>query len=321
MEKEANIMIGLGEVLWEKGPESKRFGGGPATFAYYATLLGNRGIVASKVGADELGTEMVENFKKLGVEADFVQTDELAPTGTITVEPDPKGEVTYTINEEVAWDYFDWDDKWETLASQASLICFNSLSQRGPQSYHAIRRFLRAASRDCVRIFDVHLRDSYYCVEKLNESMLMADVVKLSESQLPQIFRVLGLKTGNLRACAKLLQENYGLKMLVLTRGQRGCMLVNENQVVEHPGFKIKQVDEMGAGDAFAAVIGHHFLRGTPLDKMAEAANRLAAFVASRQGTMVEVDRNTLNLVTATGGKKQNGRPNGRGDDRRGGRQ
>ena len=326
MDKNGFIMVGIGEVLWDMLPSGKKLGGAVANFAYHASVLGNRGVIASAVGNDDLGKELVENLKTLGLETDFIQTDDIVPTGTVVVELDPKGQPTYIISEDVAWDYLGWDDKWETLARQADAICFGSLCQRWPTSYHTIKRFVRAAKNECLRIFDVNLRQNFYTADKINDSMQMADIVKLNEAEIGHVFRMLGLKPTNLRASAKQLLENFGLKMVCLTRDQRGCMLVTEKQTVEHPGFKIKLTDAVGAGDAFTAALAHHYLRGTSLDKIAEAANRLGAYVASKAGATPQIDKNTLNLVLSPQVKRPDnrpssgGRPGNRQDNRPGGR-
>ena len=50
-------MVGLGEVLWDILPSGKVLGGAPANFAYMTNVLGDEGIVASRIGNDELGRE------------------------------------------------------------------------------------------------------------------------------------------------------------------------------------------------------------------------------------------------------------------------
>jgi len=52
---ESPLMVGLGEVLWDILPSKRVLGGAPANFAYMATVFGDRGVVASRVGNDELG--------------------------------------------------------------------------------------------------------------------------------------------------------------------------------------------------------------------------------------------------------------------------
>ncbi|HTG30548.1 MAG TPA: carbohydrate kinase, partial [Methylomirabilota bacterium] len=48
-------IVGLGELLWDVFPNRKELGGAPANFAYMISLLGDEGVVASRVGRDRLG--------------------------------------------------------------------------------------------------------------------------------------------------------------------------------------------------------------------------------------------------------------------------
>ena len=48
-------IVGIGELLWDLFPEGKQLGGAPANFAYMTSLLGDEGLVASRVGNDALG--------------------------------------------------------------------------------------------------------------------------------------------------------------------------------------------------------------------------------------------------------------------------
>ena len=291
------LIVGLGELLWDMFPKGKQLGGAPANFAYHAKALGNQGIIASRVGSDDLGREILARLGKLKLQTEYIQIDELLPTGTVAVEVDEKGQPKYTITEEVAWDCLEWNDQWEALAKKANAVCFGSLAQRSAQSRHAIRRFLRAMDGGAVRIFDINLRKTFYTTEIVHDSLLIADVAKLNESELPQVMNVLGLKNSNLKANVRTLLETYGLRMVCLTRGQLGCMLANEKQLIEHQGLKVKVADTVGAGDAFTAAFVHHYLKGTSLEKTALAANRLASYVASQNGATPQIDKNILNQV------------------------
>ena len=48
-------IVGLGELLWDVFPNRKELGGAPANFAYMTSLLGDEGVVASRVGRDRHG--------------------------------------------------------------------------------------------------------------------------------------------------------------------------------------------------------------------------------------------------------------------------
>ena len=84
-------VVGLGEVLWDHLPGRTCLGGAPANFAYITTLMGDQGIVASRVGEDSLGLEALRRMEELGLNIDHVQTDRLRPTGSVKVQLDGNG--------------------------------------------------------------------------------------------------------------------------------------------------------------------------------------------------------------------------------------
>ena len=65
-------VVGLGEVLWDLLPESTCLGGAPANFAYITTLLGDQGMVASRVGEDPRGMEALRRLEDLGLDIKHV---------------------------------------------------------------------------------------------------------------------------------------------------------------------------------------------------------------------------------------------------------
>src|SRR5579864_5313098 len=162
-------VVGLGEVLWDHLPGRTCLGGAPANFAYITTLMGDQGIVASRVGEDSPGLEALRRMEELGLNIDSVQTDRQRPTGTVKVELDGKGLARFEIAHPVAWDALEWTQDWQHLAQQADAVCFGSLAQRSEGSRATIRRFLSAMSPSAVKVFDVNLRQSYYSQEILSE--------------------------------------------------------------------------------------------------------------------------------------------------------
>ena len=174
-------VVGLGEVLWDILPDRTCLGGAPANFAYITTLLGDQGIVGSRVGEDSRGLEALRRMEELRLDIDHVQTDRDHSTGTVNVQLDSKGQARFEIAHPVAWDFLEWTNDWQALAETADAVCFGSLAQRSEQSRATIRKFLGAMPDRAVKIFDVNLRQSYYTQEILAESMRLADIVKLND--------------------------------------------------------------------------------------------------------------------------------------------
>jgi fructokinase len=80
------------------------------------------------------------------------------------------------------------------------------------------------------------------------------------------------------------LTENYGLRMIAVTRGANGSRLYAQGENSEHKGFPAEVVDTVGAGDSFSAAITLGLLHGRALGEINEFANRVAGFVCSQAG-------------------------------------
>ncbi len=287
-------IVGLGEVLWDLLPGGACLGGAPANFAYITTLMGDQGIVASRVGEDSRGIEALRRMEELGLDIDHVQTDREHPTGTVNVEVDGKGQPRFEIAHGVAWDFLEWTLDWQHLAEKADAVCFGSLAQQSEESRATIRKFLAATSAKTLKVFDVNLRQSYYSHEVLAESMRLADIVKLNDDELPKIMSLSKLPHKDELTSAKKLIREYDLKVVCITRGRRGSLLVRGQDASEHHGFKVRVADTVGSGDAFTAGLVHEYLHGASLDLMNEVANLVGAWVASEVGAMPTPKRGAL---------------------------
>jgi fructokinase len=286
-------VVGLGEVLWDILPDRTCLGGAPSNFAYVTSLMGDQGIVASRVGEDSRGLEALQRLEQLGLNIDHVQTDRRHPTGIVNVELDANGQARYEIAQPSAWDFLEWTVAWQGLAETADAICFGSLAQRSEESRATIRRFV-AASPSAVKVFDVNLRQSYYSKEILVESMRLADIVKLNDEELPKIMSLAGLPCKDELSSAQRLANTCNLKLVCITRGGRGSLLVRNGAFHEHPGFCVRVADTVGSGDAFTAGLVHEYLHGASLELMNEVANLVGAWVASEVGAMPTPKRGAL---------------------------
>lgn len=287
-------VVGLGEVLWDVLPERTCLGGAPTNFAYITTLMGDQGIVASRVGQDSQGIEALRRMEELGLDIDHVQTDRQHRTGIVNVQVDGNGQPKFEIAHPVAWDFLEWTQDWQLLAQHADAVCFGSLAQRSETSRATIRRFVGAMPPGTLKVFDVNLRQSYYSPEILADSMKLADIVKLNDDELPKIMSLIKILHKDALSSAQRLIREFDLKVACITRGGRGSLLVRDGDASEHPGFKVRVADTVGSGDAFTAGLVHEYLHGASLDLMNEVANLVGAWVASEVGAMPTPKRGAL---------------------------
>jgi fructokinase len=287
-----HTVVGLGELLWDLFPAGKQLGGAPANFAYISSLLGEKGIPASRIGQDKLGAEALRRLGALGLSTEYIQQDTDHPTGTVKVEVDPAGQPCFEITEFVAWDFLSWTHDWQELADQADAVCFSTLAQRSEHSRSAMRSFLLAMRPDAVRVCDINLRQHFFNAQVVSESMKMAMIVKLNHEELPRVMRLFDLEHRSNEESARNLLLSYDLQLICMTRGNNGSLLISCDECVEHPGFKVRVADTVGAGDAFTAALVHGYLQGKSLAHINENANRAGAWVASQVGAMPTPKKN-----------------------------
>ena len=276
-------VVGLGEILWDMLPTGRKLGGAPANFAYHASTLGLKSSVVSCVGDDDLGREIVACLTGYGLDVSCLAVSPRAPTGTVAVELDPHGKPTFIIHEDVAWDAIPWAPELGELAGRVDAVCFGSICQRSTASRTTVRRFLADTRPECLRVFDINVRQSYYTADVVRSSLEAADVLKLNDDELPVVARLLGLP-GDEDAILVGLVRTFGLRAAALTRGACGSVLRTEAERSEHPGIAVDVVDTVGAGDAFTAAMVLGLLQGCGLEAINATANRLGAAVCTGEG-------------------------------------
>lgn len=292
-------ILGIGELLWDVLPEGLQLGGAPANYTVMAGRLGNQASLVSRIGADSMSERALEVLSPLPVDCSLLQTDPERPTGWVTVEL-REGQPSYTIHEPVAWDFMEVTDAWLAAATAADAVCFGSLGQRNPVSRATIQTLVRGTRADCHRIFDVNLRAPFYSSELIRNSLQLATVMKMNDAEVPLVAELLGLPAqASLRGGAEvLLAEFPNLRLVAITCGGSGSLLVSPSEFDSHPGIPTIVADTIGAGDAFTAALTHYLLRGAPLRVLNEAGNRWGSFIASRNGAMPEIPEETIARIS-----------------------
>lgn len=280
------IVVGIGEVLWDLLPSGRQLGGAPANFAYCSHLLGDQGVIASRVGNDPLGKDIRERLEKAGIPDRFLQSDDSLPTGTVRVQVDSAGQPKFEITQPVSWDQLEWTKDWQDLAESADAVCFGSLAQRSEKSRDTILNFLQATPPTAVIIFDVNLRQSFFSSDIICQSLRQANAMKLNHEEVPRVKELLAMTEDEEILLCRSLIERFDLELVCITRGAKGSLLCRRTDVHEHPGYSVKVKNTVGAGDAFTAALIHEYLRRRTLAEMNDTANRMGAWVASHADAM-----------------------------------
>ena len=286
MENQKRYVVGLGEVLWDVLPEGKKLGGAPANFAYHAgQFLGNNNTIAiSALGEDRLADETIEALREHGLNDLLPRVP--YPTGTVQVTLDEQGIPTYDIKENVAWDNIPFDNDIQQIARNCRAVCFGSLAQRNVVSRETIHKFLDATPDDCLKIFDINLRQQFYTKEIIKESIQRCNILKLNDEELVLIGRMFGYPGLDIENKCWLILGKYNLDMLVLTCGTNGSYVFTPGQMSFQPTPKVEVADTVGAGDSFTGSFCAAILNGKPVAEAHKKAVAVSAFVCTQNGAM-----------------------------------
>jgi fructokinase len=291
MPDETTVIVGIGEVLWDVLPSGKQLGGAPANFIFHSREIGGgevQPLLASCVGKDALGAEILARWEDLSLSGEFIAVDPVHPTGTVSVAVDSQGKPVFTIGENAAWDHLTESPQLRELAATADAVCFGTLAQRSPKSRKSIQAFLRQVEPDAIRILDVNLRAPFYSREVLYESLPLANILKLNDAELRILADMFSIAGGEDAVAADLMRR-FPLRWIVLTKGEKGSVLYSAQRKFVHRGYPVPVVDSIGAGDAFTAAIAVGMIHNFPAEDLNDCANRLASFVCGKAGAMPSV--------------------------------
>lgn len=288
-------IAGLGEALWDCLPDGRKLGGAPANFAYHASQFGYEAYAISAVGNDVLGDQTIQEFNNKHLGYIMPQVD--YPTGTVQVQLDDQGVPTYDILQGVAWDNIPFTPEIEKIASRCVCVCFGSLAQRSPVSRATIHRFLECTPKDCLKIFDINLRQNFYTREILKESLKACDILKINDEELVTIGRLFGYAGLDIENKCWLILGKYNLKMLVLTCGTNGSYVFAPGEQSFQPTPKVVVSDTVGAGDSFTGAFAAAILAGKSIAQAHELAVKVSAYVCTQPGAMPKLPEEFITYV------------------------
>lgn len=279
-------IAGLGEVLWDVHGEEKTFGGAPANFACHCHTLGAQAFVISCIGNDDLGNKGKAFLDNHGVNISGLAVSDEFKTGIVLVTLDDKGKPEYDIKEGVAWDNIPFTAKMAEIAPKLDAVCFGSLVQRNPISRETVEKFLDATKPDCLRIFDINLRQHYYSDEIIKSSLKHANILKLNDEELPLLANLLDI-SGSMKEQLKAIAEKCELKLAILTVGPEGAWMVRGNEIEFAQCYDLGPIaSTVGAGDSFTATAVMGYLKKNSLSAINKHANLVASYVCTQVGAV-----------------------------------
>jgi len=248
------------------------YGGKGANQAVMAAKLGAEVTMVCKLGRDVFGEGTLENFRECGVETTHVTFTEDAFSGVAPIAVDPEGRNSIIIvtgaNDLLSED--DLERARPEIAAAGVVVCQLEIP------VETTLAALRIAREEGVRtIFNpAPARE-----ELPDELYRLSDVLCPNE---PETELLTGMPAGE-EAARELLARGVGA--VVLTLGERGCLVVEGDSATHVPVEQVRAVDTTGAGDAFVGALAVFLAAGRGLVDAAERANAIAALSVQRRGT------------------------------------
>jgi ribokinase len=248
------------------------YGGKGANQAVMAAKLGAEVTMVCKLGRDVFGEGTLENFRSLGVDTTHVSFTDEAFSGVapIAVDPDGRNSIIIVTGANDLLSVDDLERARSAIAASDVLIC--QLELPVETSLAA----LRIAREEGVRT----IFNPAPAREKLPEELYRLSAV-LCPNQ-PETELLTGTPAGE-AAARELLARSAG--SIVLTLGERGCLVVEGETAVELPVEQTHAVDTTGAGDAFVGALATFLAAEKPLADAADRANAVAARSVQGRGT------------------------------------
>lgn len=278
-----DTIVCFGEVLWDMLPEGAQPGGAPLNVAIHLKQLGLNPWLVSRIGKDEEGEMLRQFLSDASINLFCLQVDDELPTSKVLVHLDDDRNATYEICEPVAWDNIQLTEKLDELAAEAGLIVFGSLAARNEITRNTLLQLMENTA--AIKLLDVNLRPPYDQREWVESLLHKADFVKLNHDELIIIAKWNG-QFGEEAEMTRWLSEFFNCRLVCVTKGANGALLLFDENIFQHSGFSVDAVDTVGAGDAFlAALIAQLSEEKTPPEAL-EFACATGAFVASRSGAV-----------------------------------
>lgn len=276
----------FGEVLWDLLPSGKVAGGAPMNVAMRLHRLGRKVKFVSRVGEDDMGTELMDYLKQEQLDVSLVQTDPQHPTGRVNVDVSDPTEVRYDIEAPAAWDFIAPNEANQSMAGQASLLVYGSLAARNEVSHACLLALIEQAP---LRVFDVNLRPPHFSHALLDELLQHTDWLKLNHHELEMITDGYG-ETGDREARMRALAKRHQLSSICVTLGGDGAMMLQEGKLYQQAGFSVTVADTIGSGDSFLAAWIHQMMDEQSPQHCLKYACAIGALVASKAGATPPLD-------------------------------
>ncbi len=280
-----------GNFLYEQNP-----GGAPANLAVAIARQQGQSVFVGKVGQDLFGDFLVRILKKEGVDTSSVILSHRYRTTLAFVQLQENGERDFSFYRNPGADVAieSREVNFDTL-NECGIFHYGSVSMTHNPARQTTFELLEYARRNHKLLtFDPNLRQPLWpnleeARAQIRKGLEFCDILKVTEEELFFIMEI-----EDLAQAAEQMRKEYAIPLILITRGQAGCIMKTEHHFISFPGFSVKSVDSTGAGDAFfgsflASVCRHEHpeqLTVSELSAFVRRANASGALATTVKGAI-----------------------------------
>ena len=251
-------------------------GGSVANSIVGISQLGDKVGFIGKISDDDFGSNYEEGLKKENVEYYYSKKKEELPTGTCLILVTPDSERTMCTFLGTAGKINENDISSDVIKKSEIVFLEGYLWDEG-EPKKAFDKAINSANKVAMSLSDL------FCVDRhkthfLNLVKKKLDITFANEQE---IISLVGAK--NFDEVIKFSKQLN--KLIVITRGERGAVAINGNEVIESGIQKnLKIVDLTGAGDLFAAGFLHGYINKLPTKECLEKGTEMSSRVIQQIG-------------------------------------
>jgi fructokinase len=187
---------------------------------------------------------------------------------------------------------------------EADCLCFGTLVQRCEISRITLQELISAAP-SAIKFLDLKLRKNCYTQQIIENSLKIADILRVKENELYLLKNVIGLFEYESKALARELINEFNLDIVLVTRGKTGVFAIDrEGNFFEDRGYILDLVDTVGSGIAFSAGFLHVYLEEKNLESAVKFGNAAGALTCETHGATIPISKRQISEFMNTGKRR-----------------
>lgn len=266
-------------------------GGKGANQACASGKLGGRATMLGCVGKDSFGKRQLDNLQKNNIEISYIKETETYPTGTAVIYVEDEGDNSIVVvagaNEGCDKEYL---MKYDFLFQAYDFFVFQ-MEIPYEAVYYGISRAKELEKTTILNPAPAPEEIPAKILEKI-------DYLTPNETELIKLSGLASISEENIRKGARILLSR-GVKNVLVTLGDKGVLLVNQNAERIFPARKVQAIDSTAAGDCFNGAFVTALAEGRKLEDAISFANLASSIAVTRKGAQSSIpDRKEVEALT-----------------------